>query len=65
MTHIKPNVDFEPVESKVGQGWYVRATLPKGKQPQFGNFSTEVQAREWIKRRSLTWLRKYEGGRYT
>ncbi|MFZ1962133.1 MAG: hypothetical protein WAU78_01455 [Roseiarcus sp.] len=63
MTNIRPKMEFEPVELTVGQGWCVRITLPQGKQPQLGNFRTEVEAHEWIKRRSLAWLKKYERGR--
>jgi hypothetical protein len=63
MANIRPKVEFEPVELKVGQGWCVRVTLLQGKQPQLGNFHTEVEAQEWVKRRSLAWLKKYERGR--
>ena len=60
MATINSKVAFEPIELKVGQGWCVRVMLPQRKQPQLGNFRTEVEAQEWIKRRSLAWLRKYE-----
>jgi hypothetical protein len=63
MANIRPKMEFEPVELTVGQGWCVRVTLPKGKQPQLGNFHSEVEAQEWIRRRSLAWLKKYERAR--
>ena len=63
MAIINPKAAFEPIELKVGQGWCVRVTLFQGKQPQFGNFHTEVEAQEWIRRRSLAWLKKYERSR--
>ena len=60
MPTINSKVAFEPIELKVGQGWCVRVTLPQGKQPQLGNFDNEVEAQEWINRRSLAWLKKYK-----
>jgi hypothetical protein len=43
---IRPRGEFEPIELEVGRGWCVRVTLPQGKQPQLGNFHTEVEAQE-------------------
>jgi hypothetical protein len=51
--------DFEPLELDVGLGWCARVTLPQGKQRQLGNFDTELEAQDWIHRRSSAWLRKY------
>jgi hypothetical protein len=64
MGNIKPKVEFEAIELKAKPGWYVLVTLPHGNQPELGNFNTEIEAREWIKRRSPAWLKKYEQGRY-
>ncbi|MGD1038157.1 MAG: hypothetical protein ABR878_13470 [Roseiarcus sp.] len=44
MATIKPKLAFESIELTVGQGWCVRVTLPQGKQPQLGNFHTEIEA---------------------
>jgi hypothetical protein len=64
MAKTNQKAEFEPVELRVGSGWCVVATLPHEKHLQLGNFGTEVEAREWIKRRSPVWLKKYERGRY-
>jgi hypothetical protein len=63
MATSKPKVRFEAVERKDGQ-WYVRLTLPGGRQPQIDGFSSEGEARRWINAQSATWLRVFEGGRY-
>ena len=31
---------------------------------QLGGFKTEDEAREWIKRKSIAWLKEFEGGKY-
>ncbi len=64
MANSKPKVIFEPVEMMIGVGWYVRVTLPKGRQPQLGGFNTEAEAVSWIKRESADWLKGFEGGKY-
>lgn len=56
MTDIKPHVEFEPVETKAGAEWQVRASLPSGRQVFLGSFTTEAEAREWIARKSSAWL---------
>ncbi|WP_158818270.1 hypothetical protein [Methylocapsa sp. S129] len=56
MTDLKPHVEFEPVETKTGAEWQVRATLPSGKQVYLGVFNTQAEAREWIARKSDAWL---------
>jgi hypothetical protein len=58
MANIKAKVGFEVVEFQAGSGWYVRATLPHGKELQLGHFKTDIDAREWVKRRSSVWLKK-------
>jgi hypothetical protein len=63
MTTPNPKVRFEAVEGKDNQ-WYVRLTLPGGRQPQIDGFSTKAEARRWINAQSATWLRVFEGGRY-
>ena len=64
MAKAKPKVEFEPVEMKIGSGWYVRVTLPGGRQPQLGSFSSEAEALEWIKHKAPAWLKEYENGKY-
>ena len=56
MTEVKPRVEFEPVDTRTGAGWQVRASLPSGKQVFIGSFTTEVEAKEWIVRKSDAWL---------
>ena len=56
MTEVKPRVEFEPVDTRSGAGWQVRASLPSGKQCLIGSFNNEVEAREWIARKSEAWL---------
>ena len=59
----KPKARFDAVESKNGE-WYVRLTLPGGKQPQIDGFKTEAEAHRWIKAQSAAWLKMYEGGKH-
>jgi len=59
MANIKPKVEFEAVRFSVGLGWFVRVTPPDKKQRQLGRFDTELEAREWIRRRSPAWLKKF------
>jgi hypothetical protein len=56
MTTLGPKVDFQPVEMRVGSGWFVRVTLPRGEPPRLGGFKTEAEATEWIKRKSAVWV---------
>jgi hypothetical protein len=56
MIEVKPRVEFEPVDTRTGAGWQVRASLPSGKQVFIGSFTTEVEAKEWIVRKSDAWL---------
>jgi hypothetical protein len=53
MAFFQPKVTFAPVEMKIGKGWYILATPPKGTPVQLGGFKTEDEAREWIKRKSI------------
>ena len=59
----KPKARFDVVESKNGE-WYVRLTLPGGRQPQIDGFKTEAEAHRWIKAQSAAWLKMYEGGKH-
>lgn len=54
-----PRGEFESIESDSGVGWCARVTLPQGKQRRLGAFDTELEAQEWIDRRSSAWLKKY------
>jgi hypothetical protein len=56
MSDVKPRVEFEPVDTRTGAGWQVRASLPSGKQVFIGSFNNEVEAKEWIVRKSDAWL---------
>jgi hypothetical protein len=58
-----PRGQFESIASDSGVGWCARVTLPQGKQRRLGAFDTELEAQEWIDRRSSAWLRKYQRGR--
>jgi len=48
---------------KVGNGWYVLATLLRGRPIQLGGFKTEDEARKWIEAKSAVWLKDHESGR--
>jgi hypothetical protein len=52
-----PTTTFEPVEMKVGKGWYVLATPPRGSPIRLGGFNSEDEARDWIRRKASTWLK--------
>jgi hypothetical protein len=58
-----PRGEFESIASDSGLGWCARVTLPKGKQRRLGAFDTELEAQEWIDRRSSAWLKKYQRSR--
>jgi hypothetical protein len=64
MNKPKPKVTFEPVQMKIGTGWYLRLTLPGGRQSRIDGFKTQAEAQEWIKAKSTAWLKMYDGGRY-
>jgi hypothetical protein len=64
MTDRAPDATFDPVQLKDGSGWYVRLTLPDGREPQIDGFKTEAEAQDWIKSKSAEWLKSYEGGKY-
>ena len=58
-----PEGVFESIASDSGLGWCARVTLPQGKQWRLGAFDTELEAQEWIDRRSSAWLKKYQRSR--
>jgi hypothetical protein len=60
----KPQTKFEPVQMKAEPMWYVRITLPHGEQIHINEFITEAEALTWIEDKSISWLKKYRGGRY-
>jgi len=64
MPYFKPKLEFATAEMKGGKGWCVRATPPNGAPVLLGSFKTEEEAREWIKHKSLEWLKEFEGGRH-
>ena len=59
--HVQPKPAFEPIEAENGE-WYVRLSLPGGRQPIVEGFKSEGEAREWIKTGSIAWIEKYEAG---
>jgi hypothetical protein len=64
MPGSEPKTKFEPVQMKAEPEWYVRITLPHGEQIHIDEFITEAEAKSWIDDKSVTWLKKYRGGRY-
>jgi hypothetical protein len=62
MAAIKSKARFDAVERKDGE-WYVRLTLPGGRQSQIDGFKTKAEAHRWIKAQSAAWLKMYEGGK--
>jgi hypothetical protein len=65
MPHSPPRAQFEPLPTKVRDEFYVRVTLPDGRQPQIDGFKTKAEAIRWIKGQSAAWLKMYEGGKYS
>ena len=59
MTDKPPTM--EPRELKDGSGWYVRVTWSTG-APEDIDFSTEIEAIEWIRDKSSAWLAKRLAG---
>ena len=49
---------FEIIQWKIGEGWYVRATLPNQAPIQIDGFKSEDEAARWIRKESLAWLHK-------
>ncbi|SDR53658.1 hypothetical protein SAMN05519103_04770 [Rhizobiales bacterium GAS113] len=59
MPNIKPKTLFEAAEMKIGTGWYVLVTHPKGQQSHLGGFKTESEANGWIESKSAEWLKEF------
>lgn len=59
--HAQPEPTFEPIEEN-GE-WYLRLSLPGGRQSKIGGFKSEVEAKEWIKTDLIAWVEKNEGGK--
>jgi hypothetical protein len=64
MADMKPKVEFEPLETKCGTGWFVRIKLPLEARVYVDGFPTRQGADERIRVRSGEWLRELEGGKY-
>ena len=64
MGSSKRKTKFESVQMKAEPEWYVRITLPHGEEIHIDEFKTESEARSWIGDKSVSWLKKYRGGRY-
>jgi hypothetical protein len=60
MPKARSEISFTPVEWKILPEWYVRATLPDGKELRIGGFKTEANAREWIAKSSAAWIKEHK-----
>jgi hypothetical protein len=58
-----PKAVFKPIETKDGE-WFVRLSLPGGRQPVIDGFKSEAEAREWINTDSIAWIERYEDGKH-
>jgi hypothetical protein len=63
MTKADPKFSFEPVEWKILPEWYVRVTLPDGKERRIGGFKTEADARAWIAKSATAWIKVHNEDR--
>jgi hypothetical protein len=56
---IKPHQapSFRPRELKAGTGWYVLVTWPNGEAEHVSGFSSALEAKDWIKTQSKSWLK--------
>jgi hypothetical protein len=52
----QPKVIFNVEPWRIGEGYYVRATLPDGTKDRIEGFAKEDEAGRWIKDESLVWL---------
>jgi hypothetical protein len=59
MPKAKSEITFAPVASKILPEWYVRVTLPDGKELRIGGFKKEVDARDWIAKSSAAWIKEH------
>jgi hypothetical protein len=55
---------FMAVQASDGTAWYVIVALPNGVTRRVDGFTTEQDAREWIRRDSSAWLKRIEGGKF-
>jgi hypothetical protein len=52
----KAEPSFEIERERIGQGYFVRATLTNGATDTVYGFATEVDAAKWIRNESVVWL---------
>jgi IS1 family transposase len=52
----KAGPSFEIERERIGQGYFVRATLTNGSTDTVYSFATEADAAKWIKNESVVWL---------
>ena len=64
MHETKPTVTFKAVKIKIGSKWCVRVTFPSEVPQELFSFVTEAEAKEWIARDSVAWLKLYRDGKY-
>ena len=64
MASVKLKARFDVIQRTDKPGWYVRVTLPGGRQSQIDGFNTQTEARKWITAQSTAWLKIRESGRY-
>jgi hypothetical protein len=54
---LKPLPSFKPERTK-GCRWFVAVETGNGPDSHIGDFSTEIEALEWISTRSMYWPRR-------
>jgi hypothetical protein len=68
MDHLRPfsSVTAPQFEARrvLDGTWVVRVDLPRGLTRHVEDFKTEQEAKQWIKRDSAAWLKRFEGGRH-
>ena len=64
MARVQFKAKFDAIQRTDRPGWYVRLTLPGGRQSRIDGFKTQAEARQWITAQSAAWLKIHESGRY-
>ena len=60
---VKPKAKFDAMQRTDRPDWYVRLTLPAGRQSWIDGFKTQAEARNWITAQSVAWLKMHESCR--
>jgi hypothetical protein len=61
----QPKVTFEIEKWRIGDAYYVRATLSDGTIERIESFATEGEAAHWIRNEPAAWLRARSRQRIT